>query len=165
MTEIGILPKDIQKYILSFLPYPTQKVELLVDIRDYSDSLHYLREMFEKKVKMEFGYDDAEYSEIEIEDHINYAIYYNILVEIEHPNINMFETNTIFFRTIMKRLYMYSKKWFENYQEMDMDVNVLSLKNKIRFLLGIMTIEERHEMIYYHYMEDFDEDYYGDYDW
>jgi hypothetical protein len=28
-----------------------------------------------------------------------------------------------------------------------------------------MTIEERHEMIYYHYMEDFDEEYYGDYDW
>jgi len=49
----------------------------------------------------------------------------------------------------------------KRYQETNIDVNILTLKNKIRFLLGIMIIEERHEMIYYHYMED----YYGDYDW
>ena len=76
--EISILPKDIQYYILKFISYPSLPKELLEDIRDFTESLQQLQEIFQKKIKIEFGNDIEEYSQIEIDECINYTIYYTI---------------------------------------------------------------------------------------
>ncbi len=49
MMEISILPKDIQYYILKFISYPSLPKELLEDIRDFTESLQQLQEIFQKK--------------------------------------------------------------------------------------------------------------------
>ena len=55
------------------------------------------------------------------------------------------------------------KNWFQIYIESGMEINTIFLKNKIRFILGIMNVDERHDMIYYHYMEDMEQE--EEFDW
>jgi hypothetical protein len=56
---------------------------------------------------------------------------------------------------------MFNKNWFLKYQydTDDIDYYKPELIKKIRFIFGIMTVEERFDFIYYYYNEDEEEDY------
>lgn len=159
------LPKDVQKYILEYVSYPykMQKKELLQDIRDFSESLKMLYKIFTTKtmddmIGINRSQDDIEYT-------INYNIYYNILVELDNPNVSSFYIHSNYFYSVLFRLFMFNYNWYLKFQYDDIDDyniinnnNIQKLKNKIRFLFGIMNVHERFSMIFYHYQESIEED-------
>jgi hypothetical protein len=160
------LPKEIQKYILEYISYPynVQKKELLEDIRDFVESYDYLYEIFYTKT-LESNVTIMDDSEFEY--HVYYTIYYNILTELDHPKFTCLGIYTNYFYSVLLRLYAFNYNWFLQYQYDDVDVDVDNpcihvLKNKIRFLFGIMNKHERFNMLFYHYNEDNIE--YDDYD-
>ena len=160
------LPKDIQRYILEFIPYPyiVQKKELLEDIRDFTESYHILvNQKQHYDVVIEFE-DITQYSQEDVEYFKNYTIYYNLLFELDHPNITVLGERSSYYYKVLSRLYMFNKNWFLKYQydTDDIDYYKPELIKKIRFIFGIMTVEERFDFIYYYY---YNEDEEEDYDW
>ena len=102
----------------------------------------------------------------EFEYHVYYTIYYNILMELDHPGITCIGLYTNYFYSVLLRLYMFNYNWFLQYQYDDIiDMRnpcIHVLKNKIRFLFGMMNVHERFNMLFYHYNEnDMDDDYDG----
>jgi len=157
------LPKELQRYILEYVSYPynVQKKELLEDIRDYSESYKLLHDIFYKRTCEEL-IDISNYSENEITYHKNYIIFYNILIELDHPTISIFGVNTNYFFSVLSRLYMFRYNWYLRYQyDSDDDLELYDPKiiNKIRFLFGLMNTQERFNMLFYYYNENEYDDY------
>lgn len=159
------LPKELQYYILEYVSYPylVQKKELLEDIRDFVESYDSLYEIFYAKT-LESNLTIMNHSEFEY--HVYYTIYYNVLIELDHPMITGVGVYTNYFYTVLLRLYAFNYNWFLQYQYDDMmdmhNTSIHLLKNKIRFLFGIMNVHERFNMLFYHYNENNME--YDDYD-
>lgn len=164
MLEIYQLPKDVQKYILEYVSYPykVQQKELLEDIRDFTESYRLLNDIFYKRACEEL-IEISNYSKDEINYHKNYIIFYNMLVELDHPTISIYGVNTNYFHSVLSRLYMFRYHWYLRYQyDSDDDIYLYDPKivHKIRFLFGLMNVHERFNMLFYYYNEDqYDDDY------
>jgi hypothetical protein len=164
MLEIYQLPKDVQKYILEYVSYPyiVQQKDLLEDIRDFTESYQLLHNIFYKRTCDEL-IDISNYSNAEIAYHKNYIIFYNILLELDHPSISIYGINTNYFYSVLSRLYMFRYHWYLRYQyDGDDDIYLYNptIINKIRFLFGLMNVHERFNMLFYYYNENLEnEDY------
>jgi hypothetical protein len=166
IKKILILPKELQKMILSYIPHPKQCPKLLNDIRDFTVSLNRLKNLFKKVIINEL--DNYEiYSIKEINEIINCKIYHKLLLELMYSI-----SNSQYFYCTFIRLFMASKKWIQKYQQNVIKtvyiLNKPNVENNIRFIFGIMTPDERYQMINYYYYnrndieEDMEEE---DYDW
>ena len=162
MIEINNFPKDIQRIILSYLPLPTQNRELLIDIRDFTLSLKYLKQTFLEITYENFGNDIINYSEEEIQEYINYNIFHNLLIELEYT----IHDNQYFFCNFIS-LFMVTREWILKYQKKAINMitenNIPNIENKIRFIFSIMTPESRTKFIQYSRKEEQEEE--EDYDW
>jgi hypothetical protein len=162
MIEIKNFPKDIQRLILSYLPRPTQNIELLRDIRNFTVSLSLVKTTFLEITHEILGDDIISYSEEEIKEYVNFNIFHKLLVELMYtiPDNHYFFCNFI-------PLFMVTREWILKYQKNSIYSiinNISNLENKIRFIFGIMNPENRNKFVdFYNFREDFQEE--EDYDW
>ena len=162
IRKIKSLPKDIQRFIVSYI-IPTQNFELLIDIRNFNESLNRLKYAFLEIAYERLDIDIINYSEEEIQSVVNHNIFHNILIELMYT----IPDNQYFFCNFIP-LVMVSREWILKYQKntvnMLIENNIPNIENKIRFIFGIMTPENRNKLVDYYYREDIEEEE-EDYDW
>lgn len=161
IRKIITLPKDIQRLIVSYV-IPRQNNELLEDIRDFTESLHHLKKIFLEITYGIFGDEIIHYSQEEIHQHMNFNILHKILIELMYT----IPENQYFFCNFIP-LFMVKRDWITKYQKNIIgsicNNNLLNIKNRVRFIFGIMKPENRNQIIdYYSYIEEPEEE---DYDW